>query len=141
MGHKWWLYESICWFRKVIEIPPKIVGANVTGQRVRLKLGMDNEAEVFVDGRRVGRLAWWEGDIPIPTDTPTMTPTATETRPIDQIVVSQGYGGSTVTKIVDATTFATITGFAGLRELLRCCWEALRSGRRTRRLAILMVTV
>ncbi|MFH1738166.1 MAG: beta-galactosidase, partial [bacterium] len=63
VGYKWLQPDSICWFRKVIEIPQYIVGADVTGQHVRLKLGMDNEAEVFVDGKPAGKFAWWEGDV------------------------------------------------------------------------------
>jgi len=63
IGHRWWPHDSTCWFRTRIRIPDRINGIDVTGSTVRLKLGVDNGAEPYVDGRRGQQFEWSDGDV------------------------------------------------------------------------------
>jgi len=62
VGHKWWPSESTCWYRTRIRIPERVNGVPVAGSTVRLKVGIDNEAKAYVDGKLTQQFTWDDGD-------------------------------------------------------------------------------
>ncbi|MEW6234862.1 MAG: beta-galactosidase [Candidatus Omnitrophota bacterium] len=63
IGHRWLPHDSTCWFRANVTIPDTIMGFPTNGQRIRLILGMDNEAAAYVNGEEKQRFQWREGDV------------------------------------------------------------------------------
>ena len=63
IGHSWWPSDSTCWFRTDITIPETIMGFPTKGEHIRLMLGVDNAAVVYVNGIEKQRFAWGEGDV------------------------------------------------------------------------------
>src|SRR5262245_34587811 len=49
-GFKWWPHDSTGWFRTRIFIPEKINGIPIDGGTVRMKVGVDNAAQAYVNG-------------------------------------------------------------------------------------------
>lgn len=58
VGHRWLPDNSTCWYRARIEVPERVCGLAARGRPLRLELGVDNEAEVYVDGTRQARFEW-----------------------------------------------------------------------------------
>ncbi|MBI4559533.1 MAG: beta-galactosidase [Candidatus Hydrogenedentes bacterium] len=63
VGYRWYPHDSTCWFRTRITIPESINEVPVTGSTVRLKLGVDNEAKVYVNGEFRQQFTWADGDV------------------------------------------------------------------------------
>ena len=63
IGFKWWPHDSTGWFRVAIVIPEEINGIPVQGAAVRLRLGVDNQAEAYVNGVLQQQFLWAGGDI------------------------------------------------------------------------------
>ena len=56
VGHQWWPHDSVCWYRKRITMPETIHGVSAAGASVRLRVGVDNEAQAYVDGVSVAAI-------------------------------------------------------------------------------------
>lgn len=65
VGHRWWPSESTCWYRTRIRIPERINGVPVAGSTVRLRVGIDNEAKAYVNGKLEQQFTWDDGDFVI----------------------------------------------------------------------------
>lgn len=63
IGHTWGPHDSSSWYRKSLRLPETIAGVAVAGKPVRLKLGVDNSAEAYVDGVQKQSFTWAEGDV------------------------------------------------------------------------------
>src|SRR6476620_6500731 len=62
LGFKWWLHDSTGWFRTRITIPEKINGIPTEGGAVRMKAGVDNAAQAYVNGVLKQDFEWSKGD-------------------------------------------------------------------------------
>ena len=63
VGQMWWPHDSIAWFRKRIAIPERLNGMRVSGDEIHLLVGMDNAADVFINGAAAGSFEWDRGDV------------------------------------------------------------------------------
>ena len=50
LGFKWWPHDSTGWFRTRITVPESINGIPVKGGTIRMKAGVDNAAQAYVNG-------------------------------------------------------------------------------------------
>jgi len=62
VGHAWEGENTNVWYRKAITIPEKFLGFPIGGQPVRLRLTVDDDGEVFVNGERVQSFHWDQGN-------------------------------------------------------------------------------
>jgi hypothetical protein len=62
LGFKWWPHDSIGWFRTSITVPELINGIPVKGGTVRMKAGVDNAAQAYVNGVLKQEFEWSKGD-------------------------------------------------------------------------------
>ncbi len=115
VGHKWWPSESTCWYRTRIRIPERICGVPVSGSTVRLKVGIDNEATAYVDGRATQTFTWDDGDFVL----------RKEARPGDVVTVAlhginrPGFGTLYKAELVSSASedmVNALRGFLGARE-------------------------
>ncbi len=50
---KWLPPDSKAWYRKWIEVPPKIGGLDVTGSKIELVFHIDDDGVVYINGKRI----------------------------------------------------------------------------------------
>jgi hypothetical protein len=62
VGFKWWPHDSTGWFRTRIRVPETINGIPVKGGTIRMKAGMDNAAQAYVNGVFKQEFEWSKGD-------------------------------------------------------------------------------
>ncbi|MBX7255193.1 MAG: beta-galactosidase [Candidatus Hydrogenedentes bacterium] len=62
-GFKWWPHDSIAWFRTRVTIPESVSGIPVVGHAVRLRVGVDNKAQPYVNGVAQPAFDWDKGDV------------------------------------------------------------------------------
>lgn len=63
IGFTWRRPDSFGWFRKVVEIPATLQGFPVAGKRVYLRVGIDDEGEIYVNGKLLQRFQWDRGKV------------------------------------------------------------------------------
>ena len=56
-----WGLENVAWLRTKITIPDRIGGFPVEGTKVTLKVGVDDDGIIFVDGKEVQKFLWDKG--------------------------------------------------------------------------------
>ncbi len=61
VGFTWNVPNSHGWFRKVLIIPSSLDGFPVEGRPLYLRVGIDDEGEIYVNGRLVQRFRWADG--------------------------------------------------------------------------------
>lgn len=111
VGHEWWPHDSVCWFRKQIVIPERVNGIPVDGATLRLRVGMDNQAEAYVNGLPVQAFEWDDGDFVI----------AENARPGDTVCVAlKGINGPGFGRFYEAYLVSSAISEAveGLRSFL-----------------------
>lgn len=64
-GAEWPGENTNAWFRTRYTIPPAIHGKNTTGASLTLQVGMDDDLEVYVDGKFLDRSHWDDGHVVI----------------------------------------------------------------------------
>jgi hypothetical protein len=62
LGFKWWPHDSTGWFRTRITVPEMINGIPVKGGTLRMKAGVDNAAQAYVNGALKQDFEWSKGD-------------------------------------------------------------------------------
>ena len=62
LGFKWWPHDSTGWFRTRITVPESINGIPVKGGTIRMKAGVDNAAQAYVNGALKQDFEWAKGD-------------------------------------------------------------------------------
>ena len=62
LGFKWWPHDSTGWFRTRITVPESINGVPVQGGTIRMKAGVDNAAQAFVNSVFKQDFEWSKGD-------------------------------------------------------------------------------
>ena len=62
LGFKWWPHDSTGWFRTRITVPEFINGVPVQGGTIRMKAGVDNAAQAFVNSVFKQDFEWSKGD-------------------------------------------------------------------------------
>ncbi len=62
LGFKWWPHDSTGWFRTRITVPEKINGIPTEGGTIRMKAGVDNAAQAYVNGALKQDFEWSKGD-------------------------------------------------------------------------------
>ena len=60
-GYSWPVENTKTWFRATVTIPTMIAGQSTEGLPVRLDVGMDDDGELYVDGRLKEAFHWDEG--------------------------------------------------------------------------------
>jgi alpha-mannosidase len=60
-GFSWQGENTNVWFRTHLSLPSSVGGQSVAGHAVRLQLGMDDDGELYVDGRLREAFHWDEG--------------------------------------------------------------------------------
>ena len=60
-GYSWPGENTKTWFRATVTIPATIAGQSSEGLPVRLDVGMDDDGELYVDGRLKEAFHWDEG--------------------------------------------------------------------------------
>jgi len=50
IGYRWDIPNSICWFRRWIEIPQQVGGLPTSGSRLALRLSIDNGGSIYING-------------------------------------------------------------------------------------------
>ncbi len=63
IGFTWDVPESHGWFRKVITIPDNLNGFPVEGKPLYFRVGIDDEGEIYVDGKLQQRFRWADGNV------------------------------------------------------------------------------
>ncbi len=61
--HRWEHENAAAWYRKLIVIPEAVGGVPVTGQKVELRVAVDDDSEVYVNGKLVGKFHWDQGRV------------------------------------------------------------------------------
>jgi len=103
IGHEWWPENSICWFRKKITFPEKVNGCPVSGLQAILKIAIDDDGEIWVDGHLKQRFHWDEGRIVLSRKV-----VPGETR----VVVVKGINGPVHGRLLGASISYDLTGNA-----------------------------
>src|SRR5437867_5004593 len=62
LGFKWWPHDSTGWFRTRITVPETINGISIAGGVIRMKAGVDNAAQAYVNGVLKQDFEWSKGD-------------------------------------------------------------------------------
>jgi alpha-mannosidase len=62
-GFRWFGENSRVWFRTRITVPTRFQGFPTRGAAVRLRVGMDDDGEIYVDGKLRQRFHWDDGNI------------------------------------------------------------------------------
>ena len=62
LGFKWWPHDSTGWFRAHITVPATINGISTKGGIIRMKVGVDNAAQAYVNGVFKQDFEWSKGD-------------------------------------------------------------------------------
>src|SRR6266571_7677717 len=62
LGFKWWPHDSIGWFRTRVTIPETINGIAIAGGTLRMKAGVDNAAQAYVNGVLKQDFEWSKGN-------------------------------------------------------------------------------
>lgn len=60
-GFSWNVPNSHCWLRKVITVPSDIAGFPLADKPLYLKVGIDDDGEIYVDGKFVQSFHWDQG--------------------------------------------------------------------------------
>ncbi len=68
LGFKWWPHDSTGWFRTRITVPDTINGILVQGATIRMKSGVDNAAQAYVNGVLKQDFEWSKGDFVLTQD-------------------------------------------------------------------------
>ncbi|MCX6926292.1 MAG: beta-galactosidase [Verrucomicrobia bacterium] len=62
LGFKWWPHDSTGWFRTRITVPETINGIPIKGGSIRMRAGVDNAAQAYVNGVFKQEFEWSKGD-------------------------------------------------------------------------------
>ncbi len=62
LGFKWWPHDSTGWFRTCITVPEFINGIPVKSGTIRMRVGVDNAAQAYVNGALKQDFEWSKGD-------------------------------------------------------------------------------
>jgi Beta-galactosidase/Beta-galactosidase trimerisation domain len=62
LGFKWWPHDSTGWFRTRITVPEMINGIPIKGGIIRMRAGVDNAAQAYVNGVLKQEFEWSKGD-------------------------------------------------------------------------------
>ena len=62
LGFEWWPHDSMGWFRARVTVPEYINGIPTKGAAIRVKAGVDNGAEAYVNGVFQQEFEWAKGD-------------------------------------------------------------------------------
>lgn len=62
-GFEWQGENSQVWFRKRYVVPASVAGVSTEGDALRLEVGMDDDGEIYVDGKLITRFHWDDGHI------------------------------------------------------------------------------
>jgi alpha-mannosidase len=62
VGHRWEGENTNVWYRRTIIVPEKLSGFPIAGEPLRLRLTVDDDGEVFVNGERVQSFHWDQGN-------------------------------------------------------------------------------
>jgi alpha-mannosidase len=60
-GFTWTGENTKVWFRTRYVVPPTLNGISTAGASIRFEAGMDDDAEIYIDGRFVDRFHWDDG--------------------------------------------------------------------------------
>lgn len=67
-GFQWHQPHSECWFRKKILLPEKINNLSISGTRVVLKVGVDDDGEIYINGKLCQKFYWDDGGVVLTED-------------------------------------------------------------------------
>lgn len=59
--HQWEFPNTSAWYRKRIVIPQTVGGVSVAGSRLVLTCAVDDDMDLYINGRNVGRFHWDQG--------------------------------------------------------------------------------
>lgn len=62
--HSWMKDNGRAWYRKAFVVPETIAGRPIAGQKLILRLGTDDDCDIFINGQKVKSLHW-EGEVTI----------------------------------------------------------------------------
>lgn len=62
-GFSWDVPNSHCWLRKVITVPNDLNGFPLAGKSLYLKVGIDDEGEIYVEGKFAQSFHWDQGNV------------------------------------------------------------------------------
>lgn len=62
-GHSWNGENTNVWFRTRYTVPTTVNGGDTTGAELTLLVGMDDDAEIYVDGKKLDRTHWDDGHV------------------------------------------------------------------------------
>lgn len=62
-GHSWSGENTNVWFRTRYRVPSTINSIDTTGAELTLQVGMDDDAEIYIDGKRRERSHWDDGHL------------------------------------------------------------------------------
>jgi alpha-mannosidase len=63
IGFSWNVPESHGWFRKIITVPDNLNGFPVAGKPLYFRVGIDDEGEIYVDGKLAQSFRWADGNV------------------------------------------------------------------------------
>ena len=119
LGFKWWPHDSTGWFRTRVTVPEMINGIPVKGGAVRMRAGVDNAAQAYVNGVLKQEFEWSKGDF-ILTE---------HAQPGEIITVAlhginrPGSGSLYEAWLVNGASEALVDGLRGLRKDLNAALE------------------
>ncbi len=119
LGFKWWPHDSTGWFRTRITVPEKVNGIPIRDGTLRMRAGVDNAAQAYVNGVLRQEFEWSKGDF-ILTE---------HARPGDVVVVAlhatnrPGAGSLYEARLVHSPSEALVDSLRALAKDIRAALE------------------